>query len=107
MRTSSLDSFHDVVESPDAGSVGIDVGITHKLVNHPLVSPPVIRKTTKMGNDEIHVGVLRCKHVHNFRPSYYIRQYGHLENSRRFADLPSRHGLKAMQLYATEYPFAC
>jgi hypothetical protein len=55
-----------------------------------------------MGNDEVHIGILRRQHVHHLGPADHIDEYGQAKPSRRLADFPRRHGIKAVHFDAAK-----
>lgn len=101
-RASAFDGAHDVVETANAGRVGIDVWILGKLFNDTFVGAPVIRKAAEVGNDEINVRVFRGKHVNDMGFS------GHIDKDRQFevacglANLAGGHMVVAMNFDAAE-----
>jgi hypothetical protein len=62
VRPGTLHRFHKVAKPPHTRGVGIDVGVASKLVYHLLVRAPVAPETAQVGDDEVHIWILRGQH---------------------------------------------
>src|SRR5262245_16607156 len=105
-RSGSFDRLYDVIETPYARRVRIDVGVTNKLIHDLLLRSPVICETAKVRDDEVHVRILRREQIHDIGVPDYIHKQGEAERPRYFADLSCRHGVVAVYLDPTKVPLS-
>jgi len=103
---SPLEGLDDVVELPNTRGVRVDVGISSQLIRDLLVGFPIIRITSKMGDDEIDPRVLRSKHVDHRGPADHVHKHWQAKRSGGFTDLPRRHGFITVDFDSTKMPLS-
>src|SRR4051794_30911165 len=101
-RTCALHRLHQIVKSADARCICQHVGIADQLLNYTLVGAPIITETSEMGDDEIHLRVLRCEHVDHVWLAGHIDNDGQMELLRGLAYFTGRHSFVAMDFQATK-----
>src|ERR1700756_5072961 len=89
----SLHGLNDVIETTDSSCIRVDIRITNKLIHHALVRLPVIAKTTKGRDDEIHIRIFGSQHLHDLSLTDHIHKEWDAKCSRCLADFPGRHGV--------------
>src|SRR5579883_1182743 len=102
--TGALDGFYDVIETPHAGGVCIYVGIADQLVDDALLRFPVVRKTSQVRDDEVHIGILRGQHVYDMGLSDHVNQDRESKGFRGIAQLAIRKSIEAVNLNSTKTP---
>src|SRR5579863_2959399 len=102
----AFDGFDDVIETADGGSVGINVRVARNLIDHLLMSPPIVGVAAEVRDDEIYVRVLRRQHVDDFGATDHVKEDRKAEGSRGFAHFAGGHGFKAVNLDAAKAPLA-
>src|SRR6516165_2434721 len=103
-RTCHLDCLNEVIELTHARGVSKYICITGQLIDNLLVRLPVVGKAAKVCNYEIHVRVLRCKHVDYFGPADHVHEYGKTKSSGGITNFASRHAIETMDLDSAEVP---
>lgn len=105
VRAGAPDCLNQIVKLPDGRRVRVNVGIAPNLIDHLLVSFPVVGVAAEVRDDEIYVGILRSKHVDDLGPADDIHQHRHAKPACRVAHLTRRHGIEAVNFDASEIPF--
>src|SRR5436305_10362902 len=96
--------LHKVVKLANSGSVGIDIWVTRDLIDHLLMSFPVICKAAEVWNDEVNFGILWSEHIDDFWTADNINQDGQAKFLSDLAHLACRHSVKAVHFDAAKAP---
>ena len=59
VQTGPLHRLFEQVKAAHPSGVGVDIGVTHEMVDQAQLGSPVIRKAAKMWDDEVDVRILR------------------------------------------------
>ena len=57
-RARATHSIHEVIETSDAGRIGVDVRVSNHHIDEREMRPPVVREASEVRDDEGHVRVL-------------------------------------------------
>src|SRR5262245_53222652 len=102
--SAALDRLHQIAELTNPRCIRINVGIPRQLIGDLLMRLPIIGETAEMGQDEIHVRVFRCKHVHHLWTADNVYQDREAERPGRFAYLAGGHAIEPMHLHSSKAP---
>lgn len=62
VRPSPPDCLDQIIKAANAGRISENIWMPHELIDDLLLGTPIIGKTTEMGNNEIHLSILRREH---------------------------------------------
>jgi hypothetical protein len=98
----ATDCLDEIVEAPNAGSIGKDIWVTNQLIDDLLMRAESIRKTSQVRNDECHVRILRREHVDDVRFACNIGEDWKPIPARSLAEFASWHVLVPVNLDAAK-----
>ena len=90
------------IEPPDPRRIGVDIRVTHEMIDERQLGFPVVGKAAQVGNDERDGGILRRQQLHDRDFSHDVVDHRKPIGARDLADLPCDPPIVTMHLDSAE-----
>src|SRR2546422_298543 len=77
--TGALHCLLQYVEAADPRRVGVDVWMTHQVVNERRLRSPIVCKAPQVRNNERHLRILRGQQLHDCYLAHHVVEHGQCE----------------------------